>query len=150
MACNACLPFTSRTSNDMSHRGLTREGALLNVAAIDNGLARKVYRALPVPLLPASSEFDTFRGRNHRPLPQYVFSSHDCTRHWLRTLLNASSLASVSGSLLASKVSESDTPPSTVQCSCCVHPALPMLATAGPHLLGICVRAQAAAVDVVV
>jgi len=53
----------------MSHRGLTREGALLDAAAIDNGLAEKVYRALPVPLLPTSPEFDTRRGRYHRPLP---------------------------------------------------------------------------------
>jgi len=64
MACNECLPFPLCTPNDMSHAQLTCEGALLDVAAIDADLAGKVYQALPVPLLPASSASDTCRGRH--------------------------------------------------------------------------------------
>jgi len=150
MACNECLPFPSRTPNDMSHAALTCEGALLDVAVIDADLAGKLYRALPVPLLPASSASDTFRGRHHRPLTRYFFPSLVLTRHLLRTLLNASSLASVSASPLSSKFSESGTPPLSLQCSCCVHPTPPVSATAGLHLLGFGVRERAAAVDVVV
>jgi len=150
MARNECLPFPSRTPNDMSHAALTCKGALLDVAAIDADLAAKVYRALPVPLLPASPASDTCRGRHHRPLPRYVFPSLVLTRHWLRTLLNASSLASVSSSPQSANVSESDTPPLTLQCSCCMHPTPPVSSTAGLHLLGFGVREQAAAVDVVV
>jgi len=150
VACNECLPFPSCTPNDMSHAALTCEGALLDVAAIDADLAGKLYRALPVPLLPASPASDACRGRHHCPLPRYVFPSLVLTRHWLRTLLNASSLASVSASPLSSNFSESVTPPLTLQCSCCVHPTPPVSATAGLHLLGFGVREQAAAVDVVV
>jgi len=101
LACNDCLPLPSRTPNDMSHAALTCEGAQLDVAAIDADLAGKLYRALPVPLLPASPASDACRGRHHRPLPRYVFPSLVLTRHWLRTLLNASSLASVSASPLS-------------------------------------------------
>jgi len=150
VACNECLPFPSCTPNDMSHAALTCGGALLDVAAIDADLAGKLCRALPVPLLPASPASDACRGRHHCPLPRYVFPSLVLTRHWLRTLLNASSLASVSAGPLSSNFSESATPPLTVQCSCCVHPTPPVSATAGLHLLGFGVREQAAAVDVVV
>ena len=150
MSCNECLLFPSRTPNDTSHTRLTCEGALLDVAAIDGDLAGKVYRALPVPLLPAFPASNTCPGRHHRPLPRYVFPSLVLTRHWLKTLLNASSLAAVSASPLSSNFSDSGTPPLTLQCSCCVHPTPPVSATAGLHLLGFGVREQAAAVDVVV
>ena len=134
----------------MSHARLTCEGALLDVSAIDADLAGKVYRALPVSLLLASSASDTCRGRHQGPLLRYVFLSLGLTRHWLTTLLNASSLASVSASPLSSGFSECGTRPSTLQCSCCVHPTPPVSATAGLHLLGLGVREQATAVDVVV
>jgi len=150
MAPNECLPFPWRTPNDMSHARLTCESALLDVAAIDADLAGKVYRALPVPLLPASPASDTFCGRHQGPLPRYVFPSLVLTRHWLRTLLNASSLASVSASPLSSNFSECGTALLTLKCSCCVLPTPTVSATAGRHLLGFGVREPAAAVDLVV
>jgi len=133
----------------MSHAKLTCEGALLDFASIDADLAGKVYSALPVSLLPASSASDTCRGRHQGPLSRYVFSSHVLTRHWISVLLNATFLASLSASPLSSSFSECGTPPSTMQYSYCVHPTIPVSATAGLHLLGFGVREQAAAVNVV-
>jgi len=74
MACDERLLSPSRTLNDMAHARFTCESALPDVATIDAELARKVNRALRLPRFPASSAFDTCRGRHGGPLSRYVSS----------------------------------------------------------------------------